>query len=297
VVTGLILKNTLFRGEPAPFIMELPPYHVPRFGSVLHHVWMRLRGFIVRAGKVIILVVALLGVLNSVGTDGSFGNEDSPESVLSALGKTITPVFGPMGIDRENWPATVGMFTGLFAKEAVVGTLNGLYGQIASRNAPEEGEADETEEAWSFAGEVGAAFMSIPEAFVGLGDTLRDPLGLSVVSGDEDETAESIEADPGLFTVMRGFFNNDKHAAYAYMLFILIYFPCVAALGALIREIGPLFGWVSVTYLTVLAWITATLYYQITVGHELVWIVTPFILFGMLIGAFALLRRAVQPEG
>ncbi len=81
------------------------------------------------------------------------------------------------------------------------------------------------------------------------------------------------------------------------MLFILIYFPCVAALGALIREIGPLFGWVSVTYLTVLAWITATLYYQITVGHELVWIVTPFVLFGMLIGAFALLRRAVQPEG
>lgn len=297
VVTGLILKNTLFRGEPAPFIMELPPYHVPRFGSVLHHVWMRLRGFIVRAGKVIILVVALLGVLNSVGTDGSFGNEDSPESVLSALGKTITPVFGPMGIDRENWPATVGMFTGLFAKEAVVGTLNGLYGQIASLNAPEEGESDETEEAWSFAGEVGAAFMSIPEAFVGLGDTLRDPLGLSVVSGDEDETAESIEADPGLFTVMRGFFNNDKHAAYAYMLFILIYFPCVAALGALIREIGPLFGWVSVTYLTVLAWITATLYYQITVGHELVWIVTPVVLFGMLIGAFALLRRAVQPEG
>jgi ferrous iron transport protein B len=122
-------------------------------------------------------------------------------------------------------------------------------------------------------------------------------LGLSVVSGDEDETAESIEADPGLFTVMRGFFNNDKHAAYAYMLFILIYFPCVAALGALIREIGPLFGWVSVIYLTVLAWITATLYYQITVGHQPVWLITPVVLFGMLIGAFALLRRAVQPEG
>ncbi len=296
VVTGIILKNTLFRGDPAPFIMELPPYHVPRLGSVLHHVWMRLRGFIVRAGKVIILVVALLGVLNSVGTDGSFGNEDSPESVLSALGKTITPVFGPMGIDRDNWPATVGMFTGLFAKEAVVGTLNGLYGQIAAQEAPEEGDVDETDEAWSFAGEAGAAFKSIPEAFAGLGDTLRDPLGMSVVSGDEAETAENIEADPGLFTVMRGFFNNDKHAAYAYMLFILIYFPCVAALGALIREIGPLFGWVSVIYLTVLAWITATLYYQITVAHQPVWLITPVVLFGLLIGAFTLLRRAVHPD-
>lgn len=305
VVTGIILKNTLFRGEPAPFIMELPPYHVPRFGSVMRHVWMRLRGFIVRAGKVIIIVVALLGVLNSVGIDGSFGNEDSPESVLSAVGKSITPVFAPMGIDRENWPAMVGMFTGLFAKEAVVGTLNGLYGQIAAVSDPgkiengelaESGEPAGPEQKWSLSGEIGTAFMSIPEAFAGLGETLLDPLGVSVVSGDETATAESIEADPGLFAVMRGFFNNDRHAAYAYMLFILIYFPCVAALAALIREIGPLFGWVSVTYLTVLAWITATLYYQIAAAHQPFWIATPIVLFVMLIGAFALLRRAVQPE-
>ncbi len=296
VVTGIILKNTLFRGEPSPFIMELPPYHMPRLGSVLHHVWMRLRGFIVRAGKVIIIVVTLLGVVNSVGTDGSFGNEDSSESVLSAIGKTITPVFAPMGIDRENWPATVGMFTGLFAKEAVVGTLNGLYGQIAAQGVSGQADAGDAEDGWSLTGEIGAAFVSIPEAFTGLGEMVFDPMGLSLVSGDEAATAEGIEADPGLFSVMRGFFNNDKHAAYAYMLFILIYFPCVAALGALIREIGPLFGWVSVTYLTVLAWITATLYYQITVACQPFWIITPLVLFGLLIGAFSLLRRAVQPE-
>ena len=82
-----------------------------------------------RAGKAIIAVVIVLNVLNSVGTDGSFGNENQENSVLSEVGKTITPIFTPMGIEEENWPATVGIFTGLFAKEVVVGTLDALYSQ------------------------------------------------------------------------------------------------------------------------------------------------------------------------
>lgn len=293
VVTGLILKNTLFRGEPAPFIMELPPYHVPRFFNVVRHVWLRLSAFLVRAGTVIIIVVAFLGVFNSIGTDGSFGNEDTSDSVLSALGKGITPIFTPMGIQKENWPATVGMFTGLFAKEAVVGTLNGLYGQLASKDAASNESDGDDGEPWSLLEEVGAAVMSIPAAFSRFADTMLDPLGVSVISGDEEITAEEIDADPGLFQTMRKYFNHDKHAAYAYMLFILIYFPCIAAFGAIIREIGPLFGWVSVIYLTVLAWITATLYYQIAAAHQVIWIIIPLVLFAGIIGAFSLMRRKV----
>jgi ferrous iron transport protein B len=149
VITGLLMKNTLFRGEASYFIMELPPYHRPRFKHILIHTWDRLKAFMICAGKVIIIVVALLSVMNSLGTDGSFGNEDSENSVLAAVGKAITPVFESMGIEEKNWPATVGIFTGIFAKEAVVGTLNSLYGQMAASedisNAEEEERFNITE--------------------------------------------------------------------------------------------------------------------------------------------------------
>ncbi len=301
VLTGFMLKNTMFRGEPAPFVMELPPYHVPKFSSLMRHVGVRLGSFVGRAGKVIVIVVAVLGILNSVGTDGSFGNEDTEESVLSALGKGVTPVFKPMGLTEENWPATVGMFTGLFAKEAVVGTLNGLYGQLASGSSPSDepedagaevaGDSGETDEAWSFGNEVAAAFASIPEAFAGLGGTILDPVGASIITDDEEAVAESVEADRGVFGAMRSYFNGDAHAAYAYLLFILVYFPCLAALGAIIREIGPLFGWIAIGYLTVLAWITATLYYQIAAAREAVWIALPLALLACVVAAFSLLRK------
>lgn len=86
-----------------------------------------------RAGKVIVVLVAVLCFLNSLGTDGSFGNQDSDKSVLSQIGKTIVPVFKPMGVSEENWPAAVGVFTGILAKEAVVGTLDSLYSGIGGK--------------------------------------------------------------------------------------------------------------------------------------------------------------------
>lgn len=314
VLTGIILKNTLFKGEPAPFVMELPPYHVPRIGSTLRHSWLRLKSFVVRAGKVIVLVVAILGLLNSIGADGSFGNEDSSNSVLSAVGKTFTPVFGPMGITQDNWPATVGMFTGLFAKEAVVGTLNGLYGQLeaqeasadaagavaagsAASSADDSAEAASGDPGFDFGAAVVEAFASIPASFAGLADSVLDPLGLSIISGNEAAVAEEIEADAGIFAVMRDRFGNNKHAAYAYLLFILVYFPCIAALGAIIRELGRFYGWLCIVYLTVLAWITATLYYQIAYAHQALWIAVPVVLFLCMIALFNVIRNKTDPVG
>ncbi len=324
VGTGFLLKNTLFKGEPAPFVMELPPYHLPRLANILRGTWNRLKAFLVRAGKVIVLVVALLGILNSIGTDGSFGNEDTDKSALAAAGRAITPVFEPMGLTERNWPATVGMFTGLFAKEAVVGTLNGLYGQLEAMEATEavaEGVKDaavtdgdslgddasspaapdgvsvpesDGEGEWSLAASATEALASIPAAFAGFAGSLADPLGLSVVSGDEASIAEEIGSDEGIFATMREYFAGDVHAAYAYLLFILIYFPCVAALGAIMRELGRFFGWVCIAYLTVLAWITATLYYQITAARDPVWIVVPVALLAGIVALFAVLRRFVK---
>ena len=83
VLTGFLLRNTLLQGDSTPSIMELPAYHVPTLRGILIHTWERLKGFLIRAGPVILVVVVILSFLNSIGNDGSFGNEESEESVLS----------------------------------------------------------------------------------------------------------------------------------------------------------------------------------------------------------------------
>ncbi len=270
ILTGLLLKNSILKGEYSPFVMELPEYHRPRLGQITKSAWQRLRVYLLRAGKVIILVVLVLAFFNSLGTDGTFGNEDSEESVLSVVGKAITPIFTPMGIEKENWPATVSLFTGLFAKEAVVGTLNSLYAQEAvSAVADEEG-------GWSLGSIFGEAFITLGENLAGIFGGLSDPLGTGMISGDEATTGEELETDDSVFTGLRN--NFTPVSAYAYLLFILIYFPCIAALGVAIQETGRAYGTLLVTYLTLLAWIVATLFYQIFQGGQVVWIVVPVIL-------------------
>lgn len=291
ILTGLMLKKTLFYGEPSHFIMELPPYHLPRIKHILLHAWDRLKIFLFRAGKVIVPMVLLLGVLNTIGTDGSIGNEDSENSVLSAIGTTLTPVFTPMGVEKENWPATVAIFTGLFAKEAVIGTMTSLYGQDASR------DADQSEEdAFDFWGGIGEAFATIPESLGDILSTLTDPLGMRDVSGDETSVAAAFDTDTSVFTNMRIKFSKGRHQAFAYLLFILLYVPCLAAMGAAFRELGRFYGVVMMIYLTVLGWSVATLYYQITLGHHGLWLAVPVALLLLMIGGFTLMgrRRKVQ---
>jgi ferrous iron transport protein B len=265
MLTGVIMKKTLFKGSFSPFIMELPEYNLPDIRKVIKNTMGRLRIFVFRAGKVILIAVVILTVLNSWGVDGSFGNEDSEKSVLSVIGKTLTPIFIPMGITRENWPATVGLFTGIFAKEAIIGTLNSLYtepGAAESNLVNEEGGV--------ILSEVGRAFQVLGQNFVGLVTGVLDPLGLQVVSGSEAEVAEAVAAESETFTALKTRFT--PASAYAYLLFVLIYFPCVAALGAAFREIGKLYGTLLVVYLTLLAWVVSVLFFQIAAGHSLFWI-------------------------
>ncbi|MDF7799967.1 Fe(2+) transporter permease subunit FeoB [Pontiellaceae bacterium B1224] len=256
IVTGLLFKRTLLKGEASSFVMELPPYHMPTFSGVMYHTWHRLSSFLIKAGKVILLIVAVLGFLNSMGTDGSFGNNDSKSSVLSAMSRAVTPVFRPMGIEDENWPATVGLFTGIFAKEAVVGTLDSIYAQLEFQEN-EEITSEEAAPTFDFWGGIIAAFAAIPEGFEGFFDGLKDPLGLS---GAMDELHDT---DTNQYsTMVARFGEHGPQAAFAYLLFILIYAPCVAALAAIAREIGMKWMIFAVTYLTVLAWVISTAYYQ-----------------------------------
>lgn len=258
VITGLILKKTVLKGKTSTFIMELPPYHIPTFRGILIHTWERLKAFVVRAGKAIILVIIILSFLNSIGTDGSFGNEDSENSVLSKIGKSIVPIFQPMGMTEDNWPAAVGIFTGIFAKEAVVGTLDALYSQI-DVNITETNEDDEEDGGFDLLGGVQEAFSTIPENLSGL----TFPFSVtSLIGADIDSAIEDLEVEDASYdSLVRRF--DGKAGAFAYLLMILLYMPCVAAVAAVYRELN--LGWTifSVAYLSALAWLTSTLFYQV----------------------------------
>jgi ferrous iron transport protein B len=281
VLTGLVLKSTVLRGETSPFIMELPPYHMPTLKAVLLRTWDRLKAFTIRAGRVIVVVVVVLNVLGSIGTDGSFGHDGTDSSVLAQLGKGITPVFEPMGIDEENWPATVGILTGIFAKEAVIGTLDTLYGALA---ATDGGTVEEAEDFDLWSG-LTAAVMTVPENLAGLVDALTDPLGLGVV-GEEEATAEVSE---GTFGAMVARFDSAV-GAFAYLLAVLLYMPCVAATAAIYRETGAAWAVFASLWTSGLAYGAAVIAFQAgTFARDpataTLWISGILVLFAAALGA------------
>ncbi len=125
VISGIFLKSTkLFAGEPAPFVMELPAYHLPNVKGVLIHMWDRSKHFITKAGTVIFISCAIIWFLSSF--NWRMQMVDTPDSILAVLGNFIAPVFAPLGFG--NWQAAVAAITGLVAKENVVGTFGVLSG-------------------------------------------------------------------------------------------------------------------------------------------------------------------------
>ena len=269
IVTGLILKHTLFQGEPTHFIMELPPYHMPRARHIFLHTWERLKIFIWRAGKFIVPMVLVLGMLNTVGTDGSIGSEDRKDSLLSSVGKAITPVFEPIGVEKDNWPASVSVFTGLFAKESVIGTMKGLYGQMDAQGG-EPAAAASGNESYSLIGGLKEAFASIPENLSGVLDGFIDPLGLGSAK-DELQGDGKAENDAAIDSLRRHF-PKGVHQMFSFLLFVLLYVPCLAATGIVFREIGKFYGVVFVGYLTLLGWSVATIYHAVMVSHSGLWL-------------------------
>ena len=129
ILSGIILKKTkMFAGDPAPFVMELPAYHVPAVGNVLRATWERGWSFIKRAGTIILASSIILWFLQGFGfVDGRFGMvEDNNSSILAAIGSAICIIFAPLGFG--DWQSTVAVFTGLIAKENVVSTFGVLFG-------------------------------------------------------------------------------------------------------------------------------------------------------------------------
>lgn len=283
VLTGLIMRYTLFKGETTPFIMELPAYHLPTFRGVFLRTWDRLHSFLVNAGKVIVPMVLVLNFLNALGTDGSFGQENSDKSVLSEIGRSLTPAFKPMGISNDNWPATVGIFTGVLAKEAVVGTLDALYSQMA--NSPAEQAPFVLKDALI------KACATVPDNLRAVADNLLDPLGLGSVNEEQ-------AVNTATFAAMQHSFDG-KAGAFAYLLFILLYAPCVAATAAIYRETNRNWTLFVVFWTTGIAYMTATIFYQSMTysqhpSYSLIWITG--LLLAFLLTLFGLWLLGKNPE-
>ncbi len=305
VLTGLVLKRTLLQGDASPFIMELPPYHLPAPGNVLVRTWDRLKGFIIRAGKVIVGVVVVIAFLNSWGSDGSFGNQDSDKSMLAAIGRTMVPVFAPMGIHDDNWPATVGIFTGILAKEAVVGTLDALYtglaeSDAASPAAPAAAPARPAAEP-SLGADIAAAFATIPANLKAALATLSDPLGLGIGDVSSVEAAaEGQKVATGTFTAMAARFDGAA-GAFAYLLMVLLYMPCVAATAAVYRETNLQWTLFVCGWTTLMGYSGAVLFYQTATftrdpATAILWIVAMLtVLGGALATMWVMGRREALP--
>lgn len=252
LATTWIVRTQLLTQTASSFAQELPKYHFPNWRNLIKHTWYRLRDFVLRAGRAIVMVVIVLQLISSIGTDGSFGNEESDNSVLSAIGRTITPVFAPMGINEENWAATVGIFTGFFAKEVVVGTLDALYTPRVQPNAPVD-----------FGNTLASALISVPQNLVALKETLLDPLGLQI------DQAESIgvraaQNNVELNTVIaiQNLFDG-RLGAFSYLVFLLLYVPCVATIGVILRELGGFWATFSVVWSITVAYALAVCVYQL----------------------------------
>ena len=298
LIYGLLLRHTVFMGKESTFIMELPPYHLPKVRNLFRHAWLRLKEFVFRAGKVVLIMVTVLGFMGSVGTDGSFGNDNNEKSVLSAVGTVITPVFEPFGVERDNWPASVALFTGLFAKEAIVGTLNSLYaiegsgdtnaageaGALAAADAaPEETAADE---GFSLKSTVKEALVSIPANLVEVFTSIANPLGVK----DAIEESEGA-GNEGAYKTMQAHFNLGRFQVLAYLLFILLYVPCVAAMGTAFRELGRFYGTLMMVLQTVIGWSLSVLFFQMTCGHSTAWIFTSVALLAGVVVSLVFIGR------
>ncbi|MEK9499206.1 Fe(2+) transporter permease subunit FeoB [Photorhabdus sp. P32] len=279
ILTGLMLKYTIMRGEASPFIMELPVYHIPHLKTLFLQTWQRLKGFVIRAGKVIVIASMFIGALNSFSFSGK-AVDSINQSALASVSKVITPILQPIGVHSDNWQATVGLITGAMAKEVVVGTLNTLYTAESINN--ESFNADE--------------FNLLDELKDAVGETwnsLKDTFTLSVLANPIEANKGDGEMDSGSMGTMSAKFGS-AISAYSYLIFVLLYVPCVSVMGAIARETSR--GWMTFSILWGLnvAYSISALFYQMVTfsqhSQNSLIIILTVVLFNALV--FYFLRRA-----
>lgn len=252
VVLGVALKHTLFKGkEQSPFVMELPPYRVPTLKGIWFHMWERTSAFVRKAWTIILATSVIIWVLSAVPVGGrAFADVEVGNSAFAAVSRVIAPAFKPLGFG--NWEASGSLITGFVAKEVVVGTMAQIY------EVEEAGEAAETTTFFEDVGEIVTSFIGATW------DTIKSiPLivGVDLFGGEE-------EAEPtALMAAVEESFEHSSGghgalASVAFMVFVLLYTPCMVAVAAARQELGAKWMWISVIGQLVLAWIVALIIFQ-----------------------------------
>lgn len=240
VVMGIIFKRTLFKGEAPMFIMELPPYRMPSFRSLMVHTWEKGRHFIIKAGTYIFAVSILIWFLLNL----PWGVEHKKDSYLGQAGQAISTVFKPLGFG--NWEAASALISGVIAKEIVVGTMAEIY--IPEALEEEEGEPPTLGEDLK---EIGISFAG---AFKDAAINVFSSFGIVSLAAEEDEPGPMRSAIQKVFTPL---------SAFAFMVFVLLYMPCVVVLIALRHEFAT-WRWsvIAFLYQMTLAWVVTFVVYQ-----------------------------------
>jgi len=253
ILMGLLLRNTLFKeSERMPFVMELPPYRLPNLKGVWTHMWERTGSFVRKAWTIILATSIVVWVLMAVPVGGgNFAQVDAQQSAFAALSGAISPLFAPAGFG--SWEASGALVTGFVAKEVVISTLSQVYGMEAG--------AEEEEAVPSFGEdllEIGTGFVSAT------GDAIKAIPGIVGIQFGE---AEEEGMDNALMQTIRGSFTATSAghaplAGLAYMVFVLLYTPCMVAVAAARQELGNRWMWFSVIGQFALAWVISTFLFQ-----------------------------------
>lgn len=242
MLAGMVFTRTILKPDASSaFVLELPPYRQPALKSVLIHMWENTREFIRKAGTVILFASVVMWVLLNF----PWGVEDKRDSYFGQVSGAISPVFAPLGFG--DWQTSGALVTGFMAKEIVVSTLSQIY-----INADEGAEVSEPTTFGEDLAGIGAGFL---DATMNSGRIL-----LSIMPGVDlvDEEAEA--QDTVLSRALREHFT--PLSAAALLVFVLLYVPCVATLGAIKHEFGMSWAVTSAVYQTAVAWLAAVLVYQ-----------------------------------
>jgi ferrous iron transport protein B len=253
---GVLMRHTVFRSEPpAPFVLELPPYRLPTPRGVWRQMWERTASFLRKAWTIILAtsVVVWLLLAIPVGGDGSFADTPVDQSAFAAVSGAVTPIFAPLGFG--SWETSGALVTGFVAKEVVVGTLIQTY-------AVEEAAVEEEAVPTTF----GEDLLGIVTSFgTAVSDALRAIPGIVGITFGEAEEEEA-PVDGLSAAIQSGFAaSSGGHgalAALAFLVFVLLYTPCMVAVAASRHEFGNRWMWLSVVGQFAIAWLAALLVFQ-----------------------------------
>lgn len=253
ILVGLLLKNTLFKGKgQSPFVMELPPYRIPTFKSIWFHMSERTGAFVRKAWGLILVTSMIIWVLMAVplGGAGAFADAPVDQSAYAGVSRAISPIFRPLGFGQ--WQMSGALVSGFVAKEVVVSTMSQVYDVVEMEEAPQ------TTTFFEDLGEILIGFLGA------VWDTIRSiPLiiGVDVFEGEEEPEPTALMA-----AVETSFEKSSNGhgalASVAFMVFVLLYTPCMVAVAAARKELGAKWMWFGIVGQFVLAWLVALIVFQ-----------------------------------